>query len=344
MKPASYCFLGAVLLACTSMAPHARAQAGSSLSEVQKAYADVDYEKTRSLAAAAVRHGGNAHAATSELYVLWATAAAALDQPDEARTAFACALAANPELKLDRNLSPKIRAPYLEARGSMSSQGDDRPPLEATLRLHKQELELGLYDALHVAASVVVSTRAAGATAFLRRRFDAAPTRRIPTPNGSELQFFVRVLDRYDNVLFELGSEDEPQRLLNVTTARPNGPASARESDANPTAYYVTSGALAVLGVAAGGVATAMYLRREDAAREWNGPDCERPGLSRAEQCAGVNERRLRDERLAIGLTAAGGALLVGSIVSLVLAPSSHANVALDAGPGKLMLRLRTTL
>ena len=36
--------------------------------------------------------------------------------------------------------------------------------------------------------------------------------------------------------------------------------------------------------------------------------------------------------------------LLVGSIVSLVLAPSSHAHVALDAGPGNLMLRLRTTL
>jgi len=330
-------------LACGSLAPVARAQPGPGLSEVQQAYADVDYEKTRALASTAVRHGGNDRASTGQLYLLWATACAALDQADEARTAFTYALAISPGLKLERSLSPKIRAPYLEARGALSG-AEDRPPLEATLRPRKQELELALYDALHVAVRVVVSTRAVGATLFTRRRFDAAPTRRIPTPNGAELQFFVQVLDRYDNVLFELGSEDEPERLVSVTPSTQNTPRSTRGSDANPVPYYITSGALAALGLAAGGVAIVMDVRREDAAREWNGPSCERPGLTRAEQCAGVDDRRVRAERLAIGLAAGGGALLVGSLVSLVLAPSSHANVALDAGAGNLLLRLRASL
>jgi hypothetical protein len=344
MKPAKSPILGAAVLACALLAPVARAESTSSLSDVQKAYADVDYERTRSLASAAIRHGGNARAATAELYLLWATAAAALEQADEARTAFACALAANPELKLDRSLSPKIRAPYLEARGSLSG-ADGKPPLEVTLRRRKQEVELGLTDALRVAATLVVATRESEAGAFAERRFAAAPTRRLPVPNGSELQFFVRVLDRYGNVLFELGTEDEPQRLLSVTSSRPRSAAPAAENHANPLPYYVTSGALAALGVAAGGVATAMYLRREDAASEWNGSACERPGLTRAEQCHSVNDRRKNAEHLAIGFTAAGGALLLGSIVTLILAPASpHTNVALDAGPDSVMLRLGTPL
>jgi hypothetical protein len=339
-----FCAASAALFASLSLLPCAHAEPNASLSEVQKAYADVDYERTRSLSAAALERGKNDHASTGELYLLWATAAAAVDHADEARTAFSYAIAANPELKLDRNLSPKIRAPYLEARGAMSST-DGRPALEVTLRRHKQELELELHDVLHVAASLLVSTRALDGAAFVRRRFDAAPTRRLPTPQGSELQFVVQVRDRYDNVLFELGSEDEPQRLVQVTSSR-SGPAEpARTGSASAVPYYITSGALGLLGVAAGGFASVMYLRREDAARDWNGPACERPGVTRAEQCGPVDERRKRAQYLSVGFAAAGGALLVGGVISLVLAPSSsRADVALDAGPGNLMLRLRTTL
>jgi hypothetical protein len=346
MNLSRICCAGAMLLGSLSLAASARAQADASLSEVRKAYADVDYERTRSLAAAAIRRGGSDRASTSELYLLWATAAAAVDKTDEARQAFTYALAANPELKLDRNLSPKIRAPYLEARGAMAG-ADDKPPLDVTVRPRKQELELALHDILQVAASLVVSTRAGEGTPFSRRRFEAAATRRVPKPVGSELQFFVQVLDRYGNVLFDLGTEEEPQRLVQVTSERP-GPVAptARGKDASPVPYYVTSGVLAGLGLAAGGAATAMFVRREDAAREWNSTACEQPGLTRAAQCGSVDDRRKKSEYLAIGFTAAGGALLLGSVISLVLAPSSssRANVALDVSPDKLMLRLRTSL
>lgn len=343
MKLSSLCCAGALLLAGFSFVAPAHAQASSSLSEVRRAYAEVDYERTRSLAAAAIHRGGSDRASTAELYLLWATAAAAVDKADEARQAFSYALAANPELKLDRNLSPKIRAPYLEARGAMGA--DDKPALDVALRPHKQELELELHDALQVAANLMVSTRVGQGSPFSRRRFEAAATRRIPKPPGAELQFFVQALDRYGNVLFDLGTEEEPQRLLQVTSERPSATQAAAGKDANPVPYYVTSGALAVLGLAAGGAATAMFVRREDAAREWNSATCEHPGLTRAAQCSSVDDRRQQSEYWAIGLTAAGGALLVGSVVSLVLAPSStRAHVALDAGPDNLMLRFRTAL
>jgi len=201
----------------------------------------------------------------------------------------------------------------------MSSQGDDRPPLEATLRLHKQELELGLYGRLARRGQLSWFQRErAGATAFLRRRFDAAPTRRIPTPNGSELQFFRAPCSTATTTcLFELGSEDEPQRLLNVTTARPNAPASARESDAESHGLlrHVRS---------AGSFGRRRRRRRDrdctcDARTPLaSGTDpIARARAYRAPSNAPASTSAGCATSAAIGLTAAGGALLVGSIVSL---------------------------
>jgi hypothetical protein len=318
---------------------------GSSLTDARKAYADVDYEGTRNFAQIALRRGDNERTATAELYLLWATAAAALGYADEARTAFSFALAANPELKLDKSLSPKVRAPYLEARGSLSG-ADGRPPLGVTLQRRKQELELRLHDALHVAAGIQLATRVDETSDFVKQRFDAAPARRVPTPQGSELQFFLHVLDGHGNVLFELGTEDEPQRLALVSSTRPTPVTEKLTTDATPAPYYWTAGALAALGLAAGGVATVMYVRREDAAREWNGSSCEHPGSTRGQQCGSVDDRRRNAENLALGFGAAGGAMLLGSLVTLILAPASRhrAAVAVETAPGNVMLRLRAAL
>jgi hypothetical protein len=332
------------LLSCLTLAPGASAQARSRASEAEKAYAEVDYERTRALASAAIRGGGNDRATSSELYLLWAIAAAALDQPDEARLAFTHALATNPELKLERNLSPKIRAPYLEARGAMAGAGG-KLPLELTAARKGRELELGLRDGLHVAASLVFSGRAGATGNFTRRRFGTALSQRVPLPTGSELQYFAQVLDEHGNVLFELGSENEPRRMLQVSSERRAAASAPLGQDRNPLPYYVTAGALATLGVAAGSAATVMYLRREEAARDWNGPACEQPGMTRAQQCDDVDQRRQQAERLSIAFAASGGALLVGSVVTLLLAPSpSRPNVTLEAGARDVMLRLRTSL
>lgn len=337
-------FAAATLAALLLATPASWAQGSARLAEAQKAYAEVDYERTRTLAMEALQQGGNDRAATAELYLLWATAAAALDRAEEARSTFLYVLATNPDLKLERTLSPKIRAPYLEARGSASTS-DGKAPLEVTLQRRKQELELGLRDTLRVASRIELGTRRSETETFTRRRIDAVPVKRLPTPNGSELQFFLRVLDRYGNVLFELGTEEEPRRLALVSSSKPAPATLNRATDASPTPYYVTAGALAGLGVAAGTVATVMFVRREDAARDWNGPNCERPGSTRQQQCANIDDRRQRAEYLSIGFAATGGGLLIGSLVSLLLAPSSQrASVAVDAGPDNLMLHLRTTL
>lgn len=331
-----------LFVACLALTSHAAAQ--TRLAEVERAYAEVDYERTRSLATAAVRQGKNDRAASGELYLLWAIAAAALDQHDEARRAFAHALAANPELKLERSLSPKIRAPYLEARGAMSGAGG-QVPLELTVERRGRDVELGLRDNLNVAVALALWARARPTDEFTQRRFHPAPAHRVPLPAGSELQYFVQVLDAHGNVLFSSGTQEDPRRLVAVTPEAPPSVQPNRPQDRNPLPYYVASGALATLGVAAGSFATAMYLRREDAAREWNGPACEHPGMTRSQQCDAIDDRRQRAEYLSIGFGASAGALLLGGVVTLLLAPAAaRPNVTLEAGAQDFMLRWRTRL
>lgn len=340
------CLLLAALLTASPARAQTPTQAAAGLKEAERAYAEVDFEQTRELARAALERGNGERTTTARLYLLWAIAAAALDRSEESRDAFRHVLAANPTLKLDKSLSPKIRAPYLEARGALTLE-EGKPPLQATLQRKQSEVELVLDDALAVAKQIELATRASAEQPFTRRRFEPAPMRRVPTPAANELQFFLRVSDAYHNVLFELGTEDSPRRLA-LGSSSGHAEADAATPGASPTAFYVTAATLGVLGIASGTAAVISYAKREDAAKEWNGSGCEQPGSTRSEQCGDVDERRQRLEYLAIGLGAASGALLIGSVVTLLLAPPSKSQsqpqVGLVAAPGQLGLTFGSRL
>lgn len=75
------------------------------------------------------------------------------------------------------------------------------------------------------------------------------------------------------------------------------------------------------LGVAGLGAVTAgviFQIKRENAAQDWNGSNCEQPGQTRIQQCEDVDDRRQKYEHLAIGFYAAGGALLTESVIALI--------------------------
>jgi hypothetical protein len=71
------------------------------------------------------------------------------------------------------------------------------------------------------------------------------------------------------------------------------------------------------LGAIAAGIV--FQVKREHAAQDWNSSSCERPGLTRIEQCQNVDDNRQKYEHLAIGFYAAGGALLTGGLIALVV-------------------------
>jgi hypothetical protein len=145
-----------------------------------------------------------------------------------------------------------------------------------------------------------------------------------PTVRPHELEYSLVVRDANGNALFRLGSVQEPARLSIIP--RENGGTKRESAPANNGGYYLTAGLLAGAGLAAGGVGAYFHVRREQAAREWNGATCEQPGTIRGTLCEKVNDRRASAEQLAVGLYAGGGALLIGSLVALLVAPDTEAS------------------
>jgi hypothetical protein len=308
------------------------------LAAAEAAYLEIDFEGTRQACSDALATGKNDPKDTLRLYTLLALSASALGDEEAARDAFRRVIAVEPEARLDQSLSPKIRAPYLEVRGELTARGE-LPKLEAHLSRRAQHLLLELTDPAAVAASLDVAFRTGSAGAVthwhLDRQLEAR--RAEPLPAGERVEYSVTVRDRFGNALFRRGSDEVPEVL--EAGIRPGVADRSPDSvHASPGPYHVTAGLLAAGAAMAGTAGAIFHVRRERAAEQWNGASCEHPGATRGEQCAAVNARRQDSERLAIGLYTGGGVLLVGSLVTLLIAPSSgqdeRRSAELPCGPG----------
>jgi len=130
-----------------------------------------------------------------------------------------------------------------------------------------------------------------------------------------DYEYALRALDRYGNVLAEYGADADPMLVRKPMRA------ASDTSGANATAQgrsYFWPAALGIGGLAAVTVGVVFNVKREQAAHEWNGPNCETPGSSRVQQCGAVNDRVHLDERLSVGFYAGGGALLTAGVIALI--------------------------
>jgi hypothetical protein len=308
----------ALVLACAIPVPALARE--SSLAEAERAYAAVDFAQTFERARAALAEGNHSPRETARLYLLLGISAAALDQEEEARRAFGVMIALDPEVKLEQSLSPKIRAPYLEARGTFA--GSTR--LRAALSVDAGALAIALTGSLESVSAVELAVRPKGSPDFrVERLAPAAELSFAPPAAPAEVDVALRLVDEHDNSLLEIGTRTTPRSL--VLRRRPERAAApppvTPPQSVDRTSYHVTAALLAGLGVAAASAGAVFHLEREDLAQEWNGAGCEEPGSSRAEQCRDVDDDRKRAENLAVGLYAGGGALLVSSLVTLLVAP-----------------------
>ena len=293
------------------------------LAEAERAYQGVDFPATHVLSQRALEAGGASREETARLYVLLGISAAAQGNVDEAKQDFVVALAVDPSFKLDKGLSPKIRDPYLEAQGYWAASSE-RLALHAKPASDAHHLIVRLLDSASLVTQVELRIGAPGVLPRSVFALQAAPVTRfaLPAPQRERgYEYVVRALDRYGNVLSEQGTDADPQivRAPSRTHDESSPPAAA-----HGRSYFlpITLG-IAGLGAAAAGVV--FHVKREHAARDWNGPSCENPGQTRIEQCKSVDSDRQTDERLAIGFYAAGGALLTGSIISLIAGRPSEA-------------------
>ena len=308
-----------LLLGCASLLLTTPSFAQSrALAEAEKAYQSVDFPGTHALSKKALEAGGADREETARLYVLLGISAAAQGDAEEAKTDFLIALAVKPSLKLDKGLSPKVREPYLEAQGHWGASSE-RLALNAKPGSDAEHLIIQLSDPARLVSKIELRVTAPSSAARHSLELAAAPTTRFELPatlRGRSYEYTLRALDRFGNVLAEHGSDADPVLVRATLTAPGQG------STPTPAAHgrsYLLPVTLGIAGLGAITAGVVFQVKRENAAQEWNGSSCEQPGETRVQQCQSVDDSRQTYEHLAIGFYAAGGALLTGTLIALVV-------------------------
>ncbi len=329
----------------------ARAAAGDPVEAAERAYRDVDFEAQRTEARRALEAGNHPPTRLAEIYRLLGIAHAALGQPEAAKQAFLRLLALDPNVELERFLSPRLRSPYMEARGFWDVTSARLGVDAVSLRQPQGATLLRLGDPLGMVARVRLRTAGAKPDVALDLEIEAASELRIVR---SQLQRFgnldvqLELLDEFANVLLVRSlprAAAPPAEGRRRADPRPELPPAPKLY--YPSLFLVSAGAIGV------GVGAFAQVLRERKAREWNGAGCEQPGQgTRAEQCSGVDDERTTAQRVAVASYSAGGALLLVGVVSQLLfthsstdhrAPGEHQGLTCGSGPGELGLACHTS-
>lgn len=191
----------------------ASAQGREALARAEEAYLRVDFQATIENASQALESGSMSAADLVRVYQLVGISAAALEDEDRSREAYIRMLALDPSREVDRNLAPRLRSPFLEARGYWTGRSDR---LEADVRFDDDErtLEIALSDPLSMAQLVVIWARPERTARWQQVRRPAAPSITVELEgSGSRVEYAVAVLDVHGNRLIELGDPASPRSV-----------------------------------------------------------------------------------------------------------------------------------
>ena len=319
----------------------AHAEDADPLTLAERAYGAVDFETQRAEAERALEAGSADPARLARIYRLLGIAHAALGAHEPAKAAFMRLLALDPDVELEHVLSPRLRTPYMEARGYWDVTST-RLGVQTRRGASDGAIALTLHDPLGMVARVQL--RSATAEPQILWEDEAAPQLSVPAAALAEfagVSLEVRLLDGYANVLAVRAVPALPARAAIRAAAAPPPVLPPEPERASLALPLVLAGSSLI----AFGIGATAHVVRERRAAEWNGNACERPGLgTRAEQCSGVDDARRNAETVAIAAYAAGGALLAGSVVTYLLtgaprreAPTSAA-LSCTGGPTPLGL------
>lgn len=312
--------LGSLAWAALAMwAPPASAAPSGAVEAAERAYKEVDFAAQLAAATRALEQGHHDPATLANIYRLLGIAHAALGSSESAKQAFIRLLAIDRNVELEQVLSPRLRTPYMEARGFWDVSRS-RLDLRHEVDRARGTLTLALSDPLGMGQRVrLISLSAAPmviADLSPAARLSVAPEA-LAAHAGKPLR--VELLDEHENVILARVAIAPAAPLVPPRT--PSGlpsttpPVSASSA---PPALSLVLGGSALIAL---GVGVTAHIVRENKASEWNGAPCEQLGRgSRADQCSNVDDdRRSAQSLAAIGYTTSG-ALLAASIVTYLLA------------------------
>jgi tetratricopeptide (TPR) repeat protein len=233
-------------------APVAHAQeAASELQQAEEAYQNIDFEGVQSHALAALRAGGHPRAELVRIYQLLGVSASALEQEEQARDYFIRMLALDPDADLDESVPPRLRDPYLEARGVWAAR-PTRLELAVHLDRAQSALRVELVDPSHMARYIAIHARLEGAAQYEDHEVPATAIATAPVQGAAQadrVEYYVEVLDEHRNVVVDAGSAFQP-RVVGRQPVGPGGSGQSGPSVFEEPAFWIIT--LIVLGAAAG--------------------------------------------------------------------------------------------
>ncbi len=222
---ALFASLRVAALCVASICVASPASAQSALADAESAYQDIDFERTRERANAALREGGKSKRQLVRIYELLGISAAASGDAQASRDAYVRMLAIDPEAQVDSDLSPRFREPFMEARGYWSSRSDQ---LDVEVRFDRARgaLRVLLSDPVGMANQTKLMSRLPGTIEFAEATRPANDSVRFDVSGAADagaIEYVLRVEDEYGNTIIERGTEEEPNRVGQLSGAVSSG-------------------------------------------------------------------------------------------------------------------------
>ena len=185
------------------------------LEGAEAAYLEVDFEGTRSHALDALREGGHSPQELVRIYSLLGISSSALGDEDAARDYFVRMLGLDANAQLDDSVPPRLRNPFLEARGQWSAR-PGRLEVETGLDRASSAVRVELRDPTGMARVIRVAARLEGAAEYTVQEYQSQTVIATPLAGAAEadrLEYYVEVLDMHNNVILAEGSAFAPHVL-----------------------------------------------------------------------------------------------------------------------------------
>lgn len=231
--------------------------------QAEEAYMNVDFERTLELCSQAMASGSLSADRLTRVYELMGIAHAASGDELASREAYKKMLALRPDAQVDTNLAPRLRSPFMEARGYWATR-TDRLSVEVVLVRPERGLRVTFSDPLGMASSIVVLTRVAGEMRpYDEHRRPAQTTSLIEVselPEADRIEYVVEVLDAAGNRIAELGTRDTPNSVGRDVSG---GGGISAPAEGQPRRWWILGVVAAVVVGAALGAGLYYGLRTE---------------------------------------------------------------------------------
>jgi len=243
-----------LIVALASVASPTFAQ--TTLDRAENAYSEIDFPRVIELANQALQEGGHSPAEVARIYELIGLSNAAEREEDPAREAYVKMLALRPDAEVDTNLAPRLRSPFLEARGFWASRSSGFA-VEARVVRARGSIRVELSDPLGMAAQIRVLSRDHAAMEPMgETTVPAAPEVLVEVPalpDAPQIDYAVQVLDEHGNRLAEIGTEDQPRIFGDAPAVLPPpGGGDDGDSGGIPVWVWIVGGVVAAGALAVG--------------------------------------------------------------------------------------------